>query len=89
MDHTTILAIDFGKFNSVACWFKPETRSAAFRATRNGDAELRRALLYQPVAQVASEARSPVRRPITPRVLAQSSMRCYHLSDFGKTGDRN
>lgn len=41
MDHTTILAIDLGKFNSILCWFEPETRSAALRTVRTGDAELR------------------------------------------------
>ena len=26
-----ILAIDLGKFNSVLCWFTPDTRESAFR----------------------------------------------------------
>jgi hypothetical protein len=27
----TILAVDLGKFNSVLCWFRPDSRDARFR----------------------------------------------------------
>jgi len=29
--NTPILALDLGKFNSVLCWFQPDTRTASFR----------------------------------------------------------
>ena len=31
----TILAIDLGKFNSVLCWYEPDTRGATFEADWN------------------------------------------------------
>ncbi len=29
---STILAIDLGKFNSVFCWYEPDSRSSTFRS---------------------------------------------------------
>jgi len=51
----TILAADLGKFNSVLCWYEPETRSTAFRTVRTCEEELRRELT-RPVVQVVFEA---------------------------------
>jgi hypothetical protein len=31
---TAILALDLGKFNSVLCWYEPESRTAEFRTVR-------------------------------------------------------
>jgi hypothetical protein len=28
--NSTILVIDLGKYNSVLCWYEPDTRSAAY-----------------------------------------------------------
>ncbi len=36
-----ILAIDFGKFNSILCHFDPATREAAFRTMATTPAKLR------------------------------------------------
>jgi len=51
-----ILAIDLGKFNSVLCWFEPDTRSTAFRTVATTPDDLRRELTRQPVARVVFEA---------------------------------
>ena len=59
---TTILALDLGKFNSVLCWYEPDTHAAAFAAVRTSAAELRRELTRRPVAVVAFEACSRSRR---------------------------
>lgn len=53
---STILAVDLGKFNSVLCWFEPESRKAEFRTVRSTAAELRVELTRQPVTQVVFEA---------------------------------
>ena len=53
---TTILAADLGKFNSVLCWFEPESRKAEFRTVRSTAAELCVELTRQPVTQVVFEA---------------------------------
>jgi transposase len=52
----TILAVDLGKFNSVLCWFNPDTRDASFRTVVTTPDDLRRELLRQPVARVVFEA---------------------------------
>jgi transposase len=53
---TAILALDLGKFNSVLCWYEPESRTAEFRTVRSSAAELRVELLRQPVKLVVFEA---------------------------------
>lgn len=53
---TTILAADLGKFNSVLCWFEPDSRNAEFRTVRSSAADLRTELTRQPLAQVVFEA---------------------------------
>ena len=35
-----ILALDLGKFNSVLCWFEPDSRATTFRTVRTTPAEL-------------------------------------------------
>ena len=52
----TILAVDLGKFNSVLCWYQPQTRSTAFRTVKTSPENLRRELARGPVAQVVFEA---------------------------------
>jgi transposase len=54
--NSTILAIDLGKYNSVLCWYEPESRAAAFRTVPTTAADLRRELTCQPVTQVVFEA---------------------------------
>lgn len=54
--NSTILAIDLGKFNSVLCWFDPDTRAERFRTTPTTPDDLRRELTRQPVARVVFEA---------------------------------
>ena len=53
---TTILAVDLGKFNSVLCWYEPDTRSAQFRTAKTTPEDLRLELTQQPVALVVCEA---------------------------------
>jgi len=53
---STILAIDLGKFNSVLCWFEPETRSSVFRTVKTAPEVLRTELLRQTVKQIVFEA---------------------------------
>jgi len=53
---TTILAVDLGKFNSVLCWFEPESRSSALRTVKTNHDDLRRELTRHPVAQAVFEA---------------------------------
>ena len=53
---STILALDLGKFNSVLCWFEPETKKTTFRTVKTTPELLRAELLRQPVAQVVFEA---------------------------------
>jgi len=43
----TILAIDFGKFSTVLCWYEWASRVASFRTVRTTPEELRRELLRQ------------------------------------------
>jgi hypothetical protein len=45
-----ILAIDLGKFNSVCCWYKSATKSAAFRHAKTTRADLGRDLTRQLLA---------------------------------------
>jgi hypothetical protein len=40
---STILAVDLGKYNSVACWYEPDTRSAAYRTVATTPDDLCRA----------------------------------------------
>jgi transposase len=54
--NSTILAIDLGKFNSVLCWYEPDTRVAAFATLRTAAGDLRRELTRRPVAVVVFEA---------------------------------
>lgn len=56
MNHTTILAVDLGKFNSVLVWFEPDSRSSIFRTVKTTPEQLRVELTRQPVAQVVFEA---------------------------------
>lgn len=51
-----ILAIDLGRYNSVACWYDPDTRAAEFRTVQTTPDELRRVLTQQPVSSVVFEA---------------------------------
>ncbi len=53
---TTILAADLGKYNSVFCWFEPDTRTTTFRTVKTTPELLRAELLRQPVSQVVFEA---------------------------------
>jgi len=53
---TTILALDLGKYNSVLCWYDPDSHSDTFRTSATTPDELRRELTRQPVAAVAFEA---------------------------------
>ena len=53
---TAILAIDLGKFNSVLCWYEPDTKATVFRTIKTTPAELRKELLRQPVVTVVFEA---------------------------------
>jgi transposase len=54
--NSTILAIDLGKFNSVFCWYDPDTRGERFRTTPTTPDDLGRELTRQPVARVVFEA---------------------------------
>lgn len=56
MNPTTILAIDLGKYNSVFCWFEPDTKAATFRTTPTTPDNLRCELIRQPLASVVFEA---------------------------------
>ncbi len=51
----TILAIDLGKFNSVLCWYEPDTRDATVRTVKTTPADLARELTRRPVALVMFE----------------------------------
>ncbi|MFO0806962.1 MAG: transposase, partial [Gemmataceae bacterium] len=53
---TTILALDLGKFNSVLCWYEPDSRRSVLRTVKTTHEELRRELIRQPVTQVVFEA---------------------------------
>ena len=53
---TTILAIDLGKFNSVLCWYEPNTRDEHYRTIATTPTDLRRELTRRPLAQVVFEA---------------------------------
>lgn len=39
---TTILAIDLGKYNSVVCWYEPDTQSAAFPTVKTTPDDLKK-----------------------------------------------
>jgi transposase len=58
----TILAVDLGKYNSVLCWYEPDTRSAAYLTVATTPDDLRRALTRRPVARVVFEACSQAGR---------------------------
>jgi transposase len=53
---TRILAVDLGKFNSVLCWYEPDSRDASFRTVTTTPDDLRRELTRQPIARVVFEA---------------------------------
>jgi transposase len=53
---STILAVDLGKFNSVLCWYEPDTRTAAYQTVATTPDDLRRALTRRPAARVVFEA---------------------------------
>jgi len=52
----TILAVDLGKFNSVLCWYQPDTRTERFRTIATTPDQLRRELTRVSVTQVVFEA---------------------------------
>lgn len=52
----TILAIDLGRYKSVACAYDPATRAAAFRAVDTTPADIGRLLARHPGAVVVVEA---------------------------------
>jgi transposase len=54
--NSTILAIDLGKFNSVMCWFEPDSRVETFRTVATTPEDLRRELTRQTTARVVFEA---------------------------------
>ena len=54
----TILAIDLGKYNSVACYYDSANQSSRFRTLRTTPAEVRQLLLREPVTLVVLEAGS-------------------------------
>ena len=56
MDANVILAIDLGRFNSVVCWYVPDTRAAEFRTLATTPDGLRQVLTQQPVSSVVFEA---------------------------------
>jgi len=56
MDTNVILAIDLGRYNSVLCWYNPETHAAEYRTVRSTPDELRQALTQRPVSRVVFEA---------------------------------
>jgi transposase len=51
-----ILAIDLGKFNSVACWYDADRREEKFQTARTTQEEMRQLLLAHPVDVVVFEA---------------------------------
>ena len=53
---STILAIDLGKFNSVFCWFDPNSKATEFRTVPTCDSQFRESLLRQPDVTVVIEA---------------------------------
>jgi transposase len=53
---SAILAVDLGKFNSVFCWYDPDTRGATFRTARTTPDDLRQEFTRRPVARVVFEA---------------------------------
>jgi transposase len=55
-DPTPILAIDLGRYKSVACLYEPDTRSAAFRTLDTGRDDFRRLFDRHPGALVVVEA---------------------------------
>ena len=44
MNTDTIFAIDLGKFNSVLCFYEPDSRRASFRTVATTPEDLRREL---------------------------------------------
>ena len=54
----TILAIDLGKYNSVACYYDSANQSSRFRTLRTTPAEVQQLLLREPVTLVVIEAGS-------------------------------
>jgi hypothetical protein len=56
MHPNPILALDLGKFNTVLCWYEPDTRAACFRTVATTPDDLRRERLRQPGVTVVCEA---------------------------------
>ena len=56
METDIILAIDLGRYNSVACWYDPRTRVEEFLTIRTTPEDIRRVLVREPVAAVVFEA---------------------------------
>ncbi len=53
---TTILAIDLGKFNSVLCWYQPDSRDERYHTVATTPDQLRRELTRVSVTEVVFEA---------------------------------
>lgn len=56
MDTNVILAIDLGRYNSVVCWYDPDTRAAEFRTLHTTPPEIRSVLIQRPISSVVCEA---------------------------------
>src|ERR1700683_4268645 len=54
-----ILAIDLGKFNSVCCWYEPESKHCDYATVKTNGSDFRRVLQRRPVSRVVFEAGSP------------------------------
>ena len=80
--NSTILAIDLGKFNSVLCWYDPDTRAAApgWCQTVGSDSRVFRTVsprlpcawkaMTKPAARKRPSSRHrPHSRQVTPRVV--------------------
>ena len=56
METDIILALDLGRYNSVACWYDPVTRVAEFRTIQTTPEQVRSVLVHEPVSSVVFEA---------------------------------
>jgi hypothetical protein len=56
METDIILALDLGRYNSVACWHDPRTRVVEFRSIQMTPEEVRAVLTREPVSNVVFEA---------------------------------
>jgi transposase len=56
METDIILALDLGRYNSVACWHDPRTRVVEFRSIQMTPEEVRSVLVREPVSSVVFEA---------------------------------